>query len=295
MDEGISNRLRSATAQREALERERDSADPDRRAEIEAQLINLRDMESMTRQQIEGLNGFTGVPTYADQAPELQAAKEKQQEQKQEPQTVFQKEVHSGPRFPGAAGYFGAERIVETHVHPDIIEARQANAQTQQVREQLATEQAEREAAKAREEEIRAKDQERAARVFEGGHAPEGFGTAEYLSVERMHRQSTLDYAQKAKANAEHEAAEQESIVELTDSTGIEHVIMEPDTSIEGEIAAEVEVKGAAYYTVEFTDPKGQSMRALIPATGQNYSVGDQIEVERSLGYHIDTSIDYGR
>lgn len=294
MQEGLSSRYADATAKREALERERETADPDRRAAIDAQLVSARDQEQAARMQLDEVNGFSGVPQ-SEPTREQQQAKEQQAEHKQEPQNVYQKEYKSGARFPGALGYFNAERMTETHLHPDIAEAKLANARTEQIREQLAAERAAQEAAKEREAVAAAKDRERAERVFDGGRTQEGFGTKDYLAVEQMHQQATLDYAQHADAVEVTEAAEMEIIVELTEATGVEHVVMEQDSAIEGEIMQQVEAKGAAYYTVEFSDESGQTMRALIPAEGQNYAVGDVIEVERRLGYHIDSSYDYGR
>lgn len=293
MQEGFSSRYADAMAKREALERERETADPDRRAAIDMQIVSARDQEHAARMQLDEANGFSGVPQI--EQTQAQHTQEQQATQKQEPQTVSQKEYRSGARFPGALGYFQAERMTETHLHPDIAEAKLANARTQQIREQLAEERAAQEDANQREAESAAKDRERAERVFDGGRTQEGFGTQDYLAIERTHQQATLDYAQHADAMEATEAAEMEILADLTEATGVEHIVMEPDTAIEGEIMQQVEVKGAAYYAVEFSDERGQTMRALIPAEGQHYAVGDVIEVERRLGYHIDSSYDYGR
>lgn len=294
MEEGMSSRYADAMVKREALERERETAGPDRRAAIDMQLVAARDQEQTARMQMDEANGFSGV-LQIEPTQEQQRTQEQHAEQKQEPQTVYQKEYRSGERFPGALGYFQAERVTETHLHPDIAEAKLANARTQQIREQLAGERAAQEAAKHREAEAAAKDRERAERVFDGGRTQEGFGTKDYLAIEQMHQQVTLDYAQHADTIEVTDAAEMEATAELTEATGVEHVVMEQDTAIEGEIMQQVDIKGEAYYTVEFSDERGQPMRALIPAEGKTYAVGDVIEVERRLGYHIDSSYDYGR
>lgn len=294
MKEEVSNRYTNATATREALERERESADPERREAIDAQLIAAREGEGAARRQLDEIAGFSGAPEIQPTA-EIQPAQEPQAQQKQEPQTVYQKEYSSGQRVTGALGALMADRVVETHVHPDIVEARMANARTEQIREQLAAEKAQRDAEKQHQAELRAVDLVRAERVFEGGHAPGELGTQDYLRMESVHRQSTIEYANRAAAKEEREAAEAGAIATLTEETGIEHVILAADVMIEGEIVAQTVVKDESYFAVEYSDESGRTVRALVPASGHDFSVGDEIQVERKLGYHIDSSYGYGR
>ncbi|MGF6276248.1 hypothetical protein ABIB38_004659 [Massilia sp. UYP11] len=294
MKEEVTNRYANATASREALERERESADPDRRAAIDAQLVTTRDTEHAARRELDELNGFSGVPA-VEPAAEIQQAQEQQAQQAQAPETVRQKEYTSGNRFTGALGALKSERMVETHTHIDIVEARIANARTEQVREQLAGEKAQADAAKERAAEAKEVDRVRAERVFEGGHAPGELGTQDYLRMESDHRKATVDYAQRAADQEKREEAEAEAVAALSEETGIEHVILAADAMIEGEIVAEAVVRDESYFAVEFSDESGKPVRALVPAAGHSFSIGDEIQVERKLGYHIDASYGYGR
>lgn len=294
MNDELNSRYLDATAQRAALELERESATPERRAAIETQLVSVRDVEQTTRRQLEAQNGFSGAPQAAISAEQQQAQAE-QAQQLQEPRTVYQKEYTSGERITGALGAAMSERVVETHVHPDIAEARLANARTAQVREQLAAEQAARDAVKDRDAERRAIDQERAERVFEGGHAPGNLGTQDYLNIESAHRKTVQESEKRGIEKEAREEAEAECIVNLIEETGIEHVMLTEGTCIEGEIVAEAVVRDESYFSVEFTTEDGKVLRALVPVSGSDYAIGDQVQVERRLGYHIDTAYDYGR
>lgn len=294
MNDELSSRHINAAAERAALEREREGADPERRNAIDAQLVSVRDVEQTTRRQMDEQNGFSGAPQVAVTPEQLQAQAE-QAQQPQEPRTVYQKEVSSGERITGALGAAQADRIIETHVHPDIAEARLANARTAQVREQLAGEQAAREAAKAREDERKAVDQVRAERVFEGGHAPGKFGTLDYLKMESTHRQAVQEFARRSTDKEDREAAENAALASLTEETGIEYITLTEEMMIEGEIVADAIVRDESYFAVEFTTEEGQLARALIPASGSGHAIGDEVQVQRRRGYHIDSAYGYGR
>jgi hypothetical protein len=294
MNEELSSRHINATAERAALERERESTDPEHRSTIDAQLVNVRDVEQTTRRQLDEQNGFSGTPQAAVTPEQLQAQVE-QAQQPQGPRTIYQKEVSSGERITGALGAAQADRIIETHVHPDIAEARLANARTAQVREQLAGEQAARDAAKAREDERKAVDQVRAERVFEGGHAPGNFGTQDYLKIESTHWQTVQEFARRGTDKEDREAAESVALAGFTEETGIEYVTLSEEMMIEGEIVAQAIVRDESYFAVEFTREDGQLARALVPASGSGHAIGDEVQVERRRGYHIDSAYGYGR
>lgn len=321
MLDDIKMRFTSASTQREALERERETADPTRLAALDAELHQVREAEATARRELADAgvpvdqqatidsvaaaveaaeaNGFA-APTDAGgtiAGPDDEAAR-KAAEQAQEapagPSNVQTHVVNRGHRIGGMAAR--GDRIIDVVTHPDIVEARLANARTEAVREKLAQEQAEKDKEQARAAERAEKDRDRAARIFEGGH-DRGLGTADYLKIEADHRSETVNYADNAAALQEREQAEQATLAELTTDTGIEHVAIEPDTLIEGEIIADtVEVKGERYYTVEFTDDHGNARRTLIPSAGHDYQPGDEIQIERvGNGYEIGESYSYGR
>ncbi|MFC7650770.1 hypothetical protein ACFQT4_00450 [Pseudoduganella danionis] len=254
----------------------------------------MRDAEGVARRELDELNGFSGVPA-VEQPAEIQQAQEQQAQQPQAPETVRQKEYTSGNRFTGVLGAMKSERVVETHTHIDIVEARIANARSAQISDQLAADKARQDAEKERAAEAKEIDRVRAERVFEGGHAPGELGTQDYLRMEAEQRKATIEYAQRAADKEQREAAEAEAVIAMTEETGIEHVILPADAMIEGEIVAAAVVKDESYFAVEFSDESGKTVRALIPASGHSFDIGDEIQVERKLGYHIDASYGYGR
>ena len=292
----------AATATKEALARELETADPSRRAELEQQLVSAREVESQAGRDLakalEEQNGFAAAVAASATVPEATtpAAEQPAPGDRKPPETVrtFVREQQS--RLGGLGSL--NDRVIEVHTHPDIIEARQATARAAQISAQLEAERAEKAAEQARQEEREKKDQDRAARIFDGMPS-RGFSTQDYLQIEADHRRETATYAANAEALQEQQAAEQAAVVELTATTGVEHVMLEPEALIEGEIIEAVQVREAAYYTVEFSDDRGQTHRALVPAAGHDYSPGDEIRIERAgaaagAGYHVSESRDYG-
>lgn len=303
MLEEMQMKVSAATANREALARELETADPSRRAELEQQLVSAREAESQTARDLsralEEQNGFAAAVAASATVPEATtpATEQPAPGDRNPPETVrtFVREQQS--RLGGLGSL--NDREFEVHTHPDIIEARQATARQAQIRAQLEAEKTAKAAEQAKQDEREKKDQDRAARIFDGMPS-RGFSTQDYLQIEADHRRETANYAANADALQEQQAAEQAAVVELTATTGVEHVTLEPEAIIEGEIIEAVEVREAAYYTVEFSDDRGQTHRALVPAAGHDYSPGDEIRIERAgaaagAGYHVSESWDYGR
>lgn len=301
MLDDIQMKASTATTNREALMRELETAAPSRRAELEQQLVSAREVESQTGRDLaramEEQNGFAAAVEASATTPETttQATEQPAPGDRKPPETVrtFVREQQARV---GGLGSLN-DRVIEVHTHPDIIEARQANARTAQIRAQLEAERNEKAAEQAKQEEREKKDQDRAARIFDGMPS-RGLSTKDYLQIEADHRRETATYAANAEAQQEQQAAEQTAAVELTATTGVEHVILEPEAVIEGEIIEALEVREAAYYSVEYSDDRGQTCRALVPAAGLDYRPGDEIRIERaSVGtsYHVSESMDYGR
>ncbi len=292
----------SATANREALTRELETADPSRRAELEQQLVSAREVEHQTGRDLakalEEQNGFAAAVEASATTPEttIPAAEQPAPGDRQPPETVRTYVREQQARLGGLGSL--NDRVIEVHTHPDIIEARQANARTAQIRAQLEAERNEKAAEQAKQDEREKKDQDRAARIFDGMPS-RGFSTKDYLQIEADHQREMATYAANADAQQEQQAAEQTAVVELTGTTGVEHVMLEPEAVIEGEIIDVVDVKEIAYYSVEFSDHQGQTCRALVPATGNDFRPGDDIRIERAgvdagAGYHVSESRDYG-
>ncbi len=299
----------SATTNREALTRELETADPSRRAELEQQLVSARDVEGQTGRDLaramEEQNGFAAAVAASATTPENRETPETTTQTTEQPSPGDRKPPETVRTYvreqQARLGGLGSlnDRVIEVHTHPDIIEARQANARTAQIRAQLEAERSEKAADQAKQDERDRKDQDRASRIFDGMPS-RGFSTKEYLQMEADHRRETAAYSDNAKNLQKQLAAEQTTAVELTVTTGVEHVVLEPEAIIEGEIIEVVEVREAAYYTVAFSDDRGQSHRALVPAAGHDYRPGDEIRIERAgvaagAGYHVSESRDYGR
>ncbi|WP_176000828.1 hypothetical protein [Burkholderia vietnamiensis] len=300
MLDDLQARATNARQQVEALERERDDASPERIAAIDAELRRARAAEQEARydfdSELERENSITGA---AAASAAIDAAEVERQQQSARndapaaPDNVTRKYVYQGARVRVWAGV--PNKVIDHHSHPDIVEARIANAKSAAFQQQLEQERDQRTRAEEKAEARALKDQDRAARIFEGGHA-RGLSTKDYLRIEEDHRRETIQYAENAQANEQRREAEQAAVDTLTQETGIEHLAVEPGAELEGEIAAVVEVRGERFYTIEFQDDGGQVRRFVIPANGHDYQVGDVIEVTRDpqRGVDIREGTDYG-
>jgi len=292
----------TATANREALTRELEAADPSRRVELEQHLVSARDVEGQTGRDLaqakEEENGFAAAVAASATTPETttQTTEQPAPGDRKPPETVRTFVREQRARIGGLGSI--NDRVIEVHTHPDIIEARQANARTAQIRAQLEAEEKEKATEQAKQDKRDRKDKDRASRIFDGMPS-RGFSTKDYLRIEADHQRETAAYSDNAKTLQKQHTAEETTAVELTVTTGIEHVVLEPEAVIEGEIIETVEIREAEYYTVEFSDDRGQTHRALVPAAGHDYGPGDEIRIERAgaaagAGYHVSESRDYG-
>lgn len=332
MFDEIKSRADAASAQLAGLQRENETADPSRRAALESQLAQAREADAAARRELAdaGAKRETTMPAgagteagFSSAAPGAEVAA-KEPEQPREINTVTLREGYSGPRLNYLAH---KQTYVETHTHPDVVEARNIKATTAARDAAKEEQQAEQAKAESKAELKDGKDRDRAARIFEGGH-DRGLGTADYLKIEADHRAETANFARNAEAagqvkpeaqasdagTAQHveqpqapeleaepaqleviDKAEAVAAVEQTAETGVEHVVMKPGQELEGEIVAEVRVKDVVCHSVEFSDDNGQTKRTLVNAGGNDWSVGDAVQVARtSKGFEIEPSRDYG-
>ncbi|WP_334021990.1 hypothetical protein [Burkholderia orbicola] len=299
MLDDLQARVTSARQQVEALERERDGASPDRVAAIDAELRRARAEEQEARYDVgDELTRENIITGAAESVAAAQAAEVEQQDSPHsnasaDPTTVRHREVYQGARLRVWAGV--PNKTIEHHSHPDIVEARIANAKAAAREQQRERDQEQREREQEKAAANALKDQDRAARIFEGGHA-RGLSAEDYLKIEADHRRETIQQAENAQANEQRREAEQVAVDTLTQETGIEHLAVEAGAELEGEIADVVEVRGERFYTIEFQDDAGQARRFVIPANGHDYQVGDVIEVTRDpqRGVDIREGTDYG-
>lgn len=300
MLDDLQARAAAAMQQVEGLEREREDAAPERRAAIDAELRRARaDAEEARydlQSEFENENMILGEQVTSATTEAEQAASAQQEQVKSEapagPSNVSYRAYYQGARVRMWAGV--PNKFVETHIHPDIVAARLAKAQSAAIENRQAEEreQAKRDQAKADEKEL--KDQKKAAFIFESGQA-RGLGTADYLKIEADHRRETIRYAENATAQEQHKDTEQEAIQALTESTGIEHYALEPSGEIEGEIIEMVEAETERFYVIGVEASDGTSRQYVIAAGANDYSVGDVIAVSRDAQRGIEIQgADYG-
>ena len=140
MLEEMKMKVSAATANREALARELETADPSRRADIEQQLVSARDAEGQTGRDLarvmEEQNGFAAAVAASATVPETEtttpATEQPGSGERKPPETVRTYVREQQARLGGLGSL--NDREIEVHTHPDIIEARQANARTAQIR-----------------------------------------------------------------------------------------------------------------------------------------------------------------
>jgi hypothetical protein len=279
-----------AQGKQAALERALTEAAPEQRAALEQQLrlatedahraahqVQQRENElhAHIKQPVEvagfGSADLTKEEARGDTAP-APVEPRKEPEAVRDLETVQTFEVVQGARL----GALTREtKIVEVHTHPDIVEARQANAREAAVRAQLAQEAEQKKAQEKARAEAERKDMDAAARLYEGLPQNRGITREQYVKME-TDWQRTLDAnPEKRAALAEHEKAE---YLDKRNSTSeVPYREAEPGEAIEGKIVGVRSFEGVKHTIIEKSAPPPE--RVVVEGEVKGAAIGKQVEI----------------
>lgn len=262
--------LSRANEARETAERRIEGASPEQRAALEMEVRlatgraeearrNLREAEERQHlaEQVPAPEdcGFGGKDLTPEEAhgfapPEEKRPQLKDPEAVQERETVRTYVVNQGSRIGPLAR---SDRIIEVHTHPDIVEARQANARQAAISERVAQEREQRQAEQKAKAEAERKDMDRAARQYEGLPQNRGLTRADYIRMEKEWGQHLDANPEKRQGLAEQQRAEY--IEKRSTVNGVPYREPAPGEAIQGKVVGVKSFEGVKHVVIETTNP----------------------------------------